>query len=128
MITIRGKVVDGVGQGAHFASLNWVKEQCQEKLGFQPWPGTLNLEVLEEDISLLGQLEKKKSVTIIPPTPNFCEGRCIRVQIGGISAAVVIPEEQVRIHGKRIIEILAPVKLKDALGIKNNDVVTLVIG
>ncbi len=122
---IKGKVVTGVGQGSFFASLDWVKKQCLDKLGFEPWPGTLNLEVLDEDVHILELLKGVEGITIVPPDPNFCEGKCLKTHIDAIPTALVVPEEKVRVHGGKIIEILAPVKLKEALNITDGDVVSV---
>lgn len=124
---VRGKVVEGVGQGAFFAGLDWVKEQCRSKLGFEPWPGTLNLQLLAEDADIVNKAFGGKCVTIVSPDRSFCEGSCIRAQIGGIPAALVMPEEKVRVHSERIVEILAPVKLKEALQLRSGDVVSVVL-
>ncbi len=125
--TIRGKVVDGVGQGAFFASLDWVKNQCQSKLGFKPWPGTLNLQLMAKDLDIVNKAFAGKCIALIPPDRSFCEGSCIRARIGRIPAAIVVPEEKVRLHGKRIVEILAPVKLKEALQLKAGDLLSVVL-
>ncbi|MBI4330025.1 MAG: CTP-dependent riboflavin kinase [Chloroflexi bacterium] len=123
--SFRGKVISGVGQGAFFAGLDWVKEQCRAALGFEPWPGTLNLDIREEDAPALERLLRSEGICIVPPDKNFCEGRCWKVRIGKIPAALVAPEEKARIHGKNIVEILAPVKLKDTLNIKDGDEVEI---
>lgn len=123
--SLRGKVVTGVGQGSFFAGLDWVKKQCLDKIGFDPWPGTLNLEVFEVDIPILEEFWQGKCVTLSPPNPDFCEGKCVKLQIGEIPIALVVPEEKVRIHGTQIIEILAPVKLKDKLNLSDGDTVTV---
>jgi len=33
---IAGKVVSGAGEGAYFTQINWVQEQCHERLGRGP--------------------------------------------------------------------------------------------
>ena len=45
---IAGKIICGVKQGKFFTQLKWFQEQCHEKLGFKPYPGTLNLEISGE--------------------------------------------------------------------------------
>ena len=51
-----GKVVGGVKQAAYFTQLDWVQEQCADKLGFRPYPGTLNLEISKESLPELEDL------------------------------------------------------------------------
>ena len=52
-LEITGKIVSGIKQGAYFTQLDWVQEQCLMKLGFRPFPGTLNLEIPEESAVLV---------------------------------------------------------------------------
>lgn len=122
---ITGKIVSGVKQGAFFTQLDWVQEQCLEKLGFEPYPGTLNLEIAEENLSSIDELLQKKGIDLIPPNSNFCSGRVIAVSVGGKSAAIVVPADEVRLHGKNVIEIISHLKLKDALNVDDGDHVTL---
>ena len=47
---LTGNIVSGVRQGAFFTRLDWFQEQCQEKLDFKPYPGTLNIEISTDKI------------------------------------------------------------------------------
>ncbi|MCK5680315.1 DUF120 domain-containing protein, partial [bacterium] len=40
-----GEIVKGAGKAAFFTQLDWVTKQCVAKLGFTPFPGTLNIRV-----------------------------------------------------------------------------------
>ena len=121
-----GKVVGGSRREAHFTQLDWVQEQCEEKLGFRPFPGTLNLEVAEEGLAVIEACRREKTVDLVPPDPAFCVARTFPVSIGPVAGAVIVPAEDVRIHGEKIIEVMAPVRLKDALNVDEGDSVTLV--
>ena len=122
---LRGKILSGVQKAAQFTQLDWVREQCMEKLGFIPFPGTVNLEITEEDISTLKALRKEEGIRLIPPDPQFCESKAFPITMGHIQGALIIPEENVRVHGRAVIEIMAPVKVKDALGVDEGDNLSL---
>lgn len=124
---LTGMVMSGVGKAAFFTQLDWVQEQCAKALGFRPYPGTLNLEVPQEALSILLALREEEGIPLVPPDPAFCAARTLPVRIGGIQGAIIIPAEEVNVHGTRIIEILAPVRLKDSLGLEDGDSVTLVV-
>ena len=124
---ITGKIVSGVGQGAFFTQLSWVKEQCLKQLGFAPWPGTLNLEISMEFVNVIEAFKKKDGVELISPDAAYCSGHVLPVYIEDVQAAIVIPAEDVRVHAKNIIEIIAPVMLKEALRVKDGDWLTLTI-
>jgi len=126
-LEIHGKIVSGTKQGAVFTQLGWVQEQCLEKLGFAPWPGTLNLEISTDRVALIEELKVKRGLELVSPDANFCSGHVFPVSIEGVPAAVVLPAEDVRVHEKNIIEIIAPQFLKDSLSVKDGDQVTVTI-
>jgi CTP-dependent riboflavin kinase len=125
--SITGKIVSGVKQGAFFTQLDWFQEQCMEKLGYAPYPGTLNLEISAKDIAEVEVIEQEAEIEFIPPDSTFCSGRAYPVHIEGIRAAIIMPAEEVRVHGKNIIEVISEVKLKDALDVDDGDSVELTV-
>ena len=125
--TLTGTIVSGVGQAAFFTRLDWVQEQCEAKLGFRPYPGTLNIESDQESEALLGAIMDAEAIVLEPPDPQFCVGRVLPAHIGGIEAALIIPEERVNVHGSRVFEIMAPVGIKDALRLDDGDRVEVVV-
>jgi CTP-dependent riboflavin kinase len=122
-----GKIVSGIKQGAFFTQLDWVQEQCLEKLGFKPYPGTLNLKIANENIAIIEALQAQDGIELVPPDSNFCAGFVYPITVEGISGAMVAPAEDVRAHGKNIIEIISHLGLKDALGVEDGDWVTVTI-
>jgi len=126
-LKITGKIVGGAKQGAFFTQLDWVREQCLEKLGFAPWPGTLNLELPMDHVAVIEELTVTEGLELVSPDSNYCSGHVFPVSIEGLSAAVVLPSEDVRVHAKNIIEIISPEMLKDALGVNDGDCVILTI-
>ena len=120
-LSITGKIVSGAGEGAYFTQIGWVQQQCVEKLGFKPYPGTLNLEISEEFLPAIESLDQKKAIELISPDDKFCNAVVFRISMGEISGAIILPEEKVRIHPKNIIEIIAPLNLKAALNMNYGD-------
>ena len=127
LIEISGKIIGGANQGAFFTQLEWVQAQCLEKLGFAPWPGTLNLEVSMDKVALIEELKVKKGLELVSPDSNYCCGHVFAASIEGLPAAVVLPAEDVRVHSKNIVEIISPKMLKESLGVKDGDQVTITI-
>lgn len=126
-LVITGKIISGAGKGAFFTRIDWVLSQCNEKLGFKLHPGTLNLEISAEDLPIIESLDEEKGIALISPDPKFCNASAFPVLLGEISAAIIIPEEKVRVHPKNIIEIIAPVNLKASLNVKDGDMVTVAL-
>ncbi|MBU2497682.1 MAG: CTP-dependent riboflavin kinase [Proteobacteria bacterium] len=124
---LAGKVVSGSKRAAYFTRLDWVQSQCREKLGFTPYPGTLNLMVQEADLAVLASVKREEAIELVPGNPEFCVATVIPVSVGPVEGAIIIPAEDVRIHGEKIIEVMAPVRLKDALNVRDGDSVTLIL-
>lgn len=122
---ISGRIVSGVKQGAFFTRLDWFQEQCLVKLGFKPYAGTLNIEIATDDIAKVKVLEEEAEIEFIPPDSNYCSGKAHPVMVEHIRAAIVMPAEEVRIHGENIVEIISDRRLKNALNLDDGDWVKL---
>jgi phosphoglycolate phosphatase/riboflavin kinase len=124
-ITVTGKIVSGMKKGNFFTNLEWVQDQCQKRLGFKPYPGTLNLDIGSDPIGIFEQLRKTGGIRLVSPDPDFCSGHVYPVSVMGVSGAVVVPAEDVRAHGNHVLEVIAPVNLKEALDVADGDEIML---
>jgi len=118
---LEGIVTGGSGEAGQFMVLDWVKDQCQNSLNFKPFPGTLNLKVQEADFDYIRKIVSARGKRIIPPAgeSGFCEARLLFAAAGGISVALLYP--MVDDYYTDTLEIIAPVKIKPELGLKNGD-------
>lgn len=123
---LRGKIVKGVGQASYFTCLEWVQEQCLEKLGFKPYPGTLNVELSREDARLIEE-SRREIIELLSPDPAFCNARALPVSIGPLPGAIILPADEVKVHGNTIMEILSPLNIKDTLGVKDGESITIAL-
>lgn len=122
----RGRIVKGAGRASYFTGLTWVREQCLVKLGFTPHPGTLNVELAPENAGFIDE-PSPDIVELVSPDPSFCNARALPVSIGPLPGAVILPADDVRIHGSNIVEIIAPLSVKDTLGVRDGEEVTLLL-
>jgi riboflavin kinase len=122
---ISGKIQSGVGKGAFFTQVDWVVKQCEEMLGYKPFPGTLNVHVCDDDLDKLEKFFESTDCILLPDDPKFCAANVKKVKVHDIPAAVVLPSEDVRVHENRVIEVIASCSLKDALGLDDGDLVTI---
>jgi len=124
VFVMRGSVFTGLGEGRYYLSLDGYRRQISKMTGFEPYPGTLNIKISPEDLGTRRKLSKKPGYEI----KGFeAEGRkfggckLFKGEIEGIECAIVIPE---RTHyPEDILEIVAPVNLREALKLKDGDVV-----
>lgn len=122
---ISGIIKSGVGKGAFFTQVDWVVKQCEDMLGYKPFPGTLNVHVCDEDLSKLEKFFESTDCVLLPDDPKFCAANVKKVKVNNIPAAVVLPSEDVRVHENRVMEIIASCSLKEALGLDDGDAVTI---
>lgn len=125
ILCIEGKVFSGKGEGAKFVNLPWVRKQIVEKLGFEPFPGTLNVRLAKDYTNIKKSLKRAKPIEI-SPRKNFCRGLCFEaILLDNLKCAVVIPE--VAGYPRDIIEILAPINLREKFQLKDGDSVRVKI-
>lgn len=122
---ITGIIESGAGKGAYFTQVDWVVKQCENKLNMTPFPGTLNVRIDDGAVGHLEEFLQSADIELIPDDPSFCAARMKKVIVNGIGAAVVLPSEDVRIHGARTLELIAPRSIKKHLGLDDGDAVTI---
>jgi CTP-dependent riboflavin kinase len=99
-----------------------VRRQFIEKLSIDPYPGTLNLEIIDpESLQSFNALKTKKGIEITPEDPSFCSARCHPVLIGGqLKGAIVFP--LVKDYPENKMELIASKKIKEALSLNTEDI------
>jgi riboflavin kinase len=121
-----GNVISGMGEGAYYMSLEGYRRQFREKLGYEPYPGTLNVR-LTDQIYRNGRLELGKHPSIF--INGFSDGtrtygwvKCYRATIndGAIDNAAVLVLERTH-YDDSMLEVIGPISIKQAAGIKNGD-------
>jgi CTP-dependent riboflavin kinase len=110
-------------------ALDWVQQALARSLGFAPFPATLNLRPAgAADAAAWQSIREDASYySYMPAHEGACRARTYRVTVrserAAISGAVLLPEVQGYPADK--IEIVAPLRLKDFLGLKDGDELTL---
>ncbi len=121
-VVIRGRVISGLGEGKYYVSLEGYRKQFIEKLGFDPFPGTLNLKLSKDQVILRARMDEEEGILIEgfkTEDRTFGNVKAFRCSINGVKGAVIIPE---RTHySKDVLEIIAPVNLREKLGLKDGD-------
>ena len=138
-ILIVGEVTEGMGEGGYYVRIQEYYIQFKEKLGFNPWYGTLNLqfndlnkELLEE--SLKNQIpvriegfekedEEHGKRTFGSVECYNCNISCLDNQDKKIKAAILRIKRTH--HKKNIVEIIAEPYLREILKLKDGDRIRL---
>ncbi|MEG3225338.1 MAG: riboflavin kinase [Methanobacteriales archaeon Met13] len=115
---IQGKVISGAHEGQYFMSLDVYRGQFREKIGFEPFPGTLNLEINEDDVNKIQQLKgQMKSVT---GQGKFGDVKVLPALLNRkVEGALVFPEKTH--HRPEILEFVASQNLRKLLQLQDGD-------
>jgi riboflavin kinase len=126
-IIFKGKVLSGLGEGRYYTEQDGYVEQFKKKLGFVPYPGTLNVEIEYVERNKLRLLKNSKAINIDEfKTKNrtFGSVRCFRAKINGSDGAIVLP---LRTHYSSVLEFISEDYLRKKLNINDGDEVKIVI-
>jgi riboflavin kinase len=123
-IFFKGTVFSGKGEGKKFVDLPWVRCQIEEKLGFSPYSGTLNLHLNQESVKGKISLENVKG-KMIEPQAGYCPGLMFKACIGALDCAVVVPK--VPNYPSDVLEVIAPVCLREKFGLMDGSLVTVCV-
>lgn len=126
---INGVIFSDLGRASSFMALEWVQRALLKSLGFAPYPATLNLRpAAQKDASAWERVQREmKGIELPPVNGGFCRAQLFLVQImmaaqtgsRTVRGAILLPE--VTDYPKDKIEVVAPVRLKDSLGVRDGD-------
>lgn len=129
-VVFRGRVFSGLGRGAYYVGLPGFRRRFEELLGYVPYPGTLNLRLNSRgEVKQRARLRETSGMSIAP----FVHGgrrlsavKCFGGGMCGVGVALTIPE--ITDYDDSVVEVIAPVRLRDALGLSDGQAVSLRLG
>ncbi|SEH15868.1 riboflavin kinase [Natronorubrum sediminis] len=134
-IELDGTVTSGMGEGRHYISLSGYMRQFEDRLGYEPFPGTLNVDLREDSV------RRRSAITSLEPVPidgwedderTYGPAVCHRATIETATgeryedAHIIAPERTH--HDEDQLEVIAPEKLREELGLEDDDHVTVYVG
>ena len=125
-VTLEGTVFAGLGEGGYYISKEVYRKQFIEKLGFDPYPGTLNLKLVTEyDLQTRTELETYPAIEIQGfknENRTFGFVKCYPAIIDNKAKGALI--FALRSHYDiSVLEIIAPVYLRKQLNLKDGQTV-----
>lgn len=134
-IALEGTVTSGMGEGRHYISLSGYQRQFEERLGYEPFPGTLNVDLREDSVRRRSAMASLEPVPIDgweseerTYGPAVCYPATIETADGEVydTAHTIAPERTH--HDDDQLEVIAPDKLREKLGLEDGDHVTVSVG
>jgi riboflavin kinase len=124
--SLRGSVISGLGEGKYYMSLDHYVAQFSRVLGFIPYPGTLNIRLDPSSLPIRKRLDQREWIPIEGFTADertFGNARCLPCRIMQTPCGIVIPGRSH--YPDDILEIIAPVSLREAYGLEDTDMVAV---
>jgi len=126
-VDLVGTVTTGMGEGRHYITLPGYMRQFESKLGYEPYPGTLNVELDEEGVRRRSALSSLSTIPIDgwedderTYGPAVCYPASLETADGETyDGAHLIHPERTH-HDEDQIELIAPDRLRDELGIEDD--------
>jgi riboflavin kinase len=131
---LHGTVMTGKGIAAGLTQLDWFREAVGTLGGFQPFPGTLNLDL--DDAAPFNALLLRWGTTLVPPSTDTCCALLLGARLspsgagreggaGGAEWAGVVVRPLTADYRPTQVEVVAGVHLRAAMGLRDGDRVAL---
>ena len=121
-IELKGEVVSGLGEGGYYIGQEGYQTQFKEKIGFESYPGTLDLKLNPSSLKLKKWLKMRDGLEIegfSTEERSFGSAKAFPSKIKDEEAAIVLPYRTH--HEEDILEIIAPVELRDEFELEDGD-------
>lgn len=127
-IELNGTLISGMGEGAYYMSLRGYTKQFSSKIGYIPFPGTLNVKLdKKEDIEALRQLNTAEGVKI----DGFSDGKrtygwvkCYHCILNDKIDCELILLERTH-HDNSVVELISESDIRKKANLKNGSKITI---
>jgi riboflavin kinase len=127
-LVFEGAVFSGMFQGGYYISQPGYRDQIREKLGFDPFPGTLNVRLVgdyRESRRALGGWPAVVLEGFRSEDRAFGGARCYPLLVGGVVEGALIVADRSG-YDLSVMEVIAAVDLRERFGLEDGDLVRLV--
>ena len=125
-IEMKGTLETGLGEGGYYISKKGYMSQFKQKLGWEPYEGTFNLRLDEDEVPKIEAMRAAEGMLI---NGFEQEGRtfgkawvfdcALRNGTSNVDDCAIISPK--RTHYKRVVEIISPVFLRDKLDAEDGE-------
>ncbi|WP_318567327.1 DUF120 domain-containing protein [Salinigranum marinum] len=130
-VTLEGSVTGGMGEGRHYISLPGYMTQFRDRLGYEPFPGTLNVDLVPDSVRSRPGIRSLDAVPIDgweDDERTFGPATCYAATLSSDGEAyegahIIVPDRTH--HDETQLEVIAPDRLRDVLGLADGDEITV---
>ena len=126
-VSLKGRVIYGLGRGKYYLSLKEYNEPIQKLLGSDPYLGTLNIKIHSGKIAI-GDLRELTPFMIHPRKAESADDenpgyvQCYPARVNGSDCLAVLPERSIH---EGVMEIISGNCLRDIFGLEDDDEVSV---
>jgi len=120
-IILHGNIRDGMGEGGYYINQDGYMRQFEEKLGYRPFFGTLNVAIDKDDVGKLDIVKNTAGILIEGFTDDkrtFGDVIAYKAKIRNTDCAIVIPARSQYVD---VIEIICKYHLRRTLSLGTGD-------
>jgi riboflavin kinase, archaea type len=127
-VEFKGTIISGMGEGAYYMSMKGYTKQFKSKLGYVPFPGTLNVKLKDKEF-----IEAKRSLDVHPAImiSGFSDGKrtygwvkCYPAKVNNSVDAALILLERTH-HDDSIIELVSKENIKKLTKLSTGSQITI---
>ncbi|MDP6048072.1 MAG: CTP-dependent riboflavin kinase [Candidatus Bathyarchaeota archaeon] len=126
-IEFEGAIFSGMYQGGYYISQPGYRDQIRELLGFNPFPGTLNVRLVGDYRGSRLALEGWPVVILKgfqSEDRAFGGAQCYPLMVNGVVDGALIVADRSR-YDLSVMEVIAPIELRKRFGLEDGDLVKL---
>ena len=129
-VELKGKLVSGMGEGAYYMSLKGYTRQFKTKIGYIPFPGTLNVQLDQERyLQTISQFDTANGIMI----KSFSDGKrtygwvkCFKATLNKTVQCHIIRLERTH-HDPHIVELVSVSNIRKTCKLQDGSKVTIKI-
>ena len=129
-VLLKGTLITGMGEGAYYMSLKGYTKQFKTKIGYIPFPGTLNVKLGKKEYTeAIRQFEGMEGIHI----NGYSDGKrtygwvkCFKAKLNSTIDCQLIRLERTH-HDKSTIELIAKTNLRKSAKLEDGSKVTITI-
>ena len=129
-VELKGTLVSGMGEGAYYMGLKGYTKQFQSKIGYVPYPGTLNVrldqKVHQQAIKQFETLDGIKIKSFSDGKRTYGWVKCFAAKLDNTTKCELIILERTH-HDDSIIELISKSRLRKTAKLKDGSKVSITI-
>lgn len=129
-VELKGTLVSGMGEGAYYMSLKGYTKQFKEKIGYIPFPGTLNVKLSKKEyIETVSQFYNRDCILIngfSDEKRTYGWVKCFNAKLNNLIDCELVILERTH-HDNSVIELISKINIRKTAKLRDGSNLTIKI-